>query len=252
MIRDHRYLTRVLLYAILWVIPACDLDTETELCPTGTRCATGWRCAANQDVCIIDGCGDGIVDPASGEVCDDGNIIDNDDCSSDCRQIVSCGNGAVDSGETCDDGNNVSGDGCSADCLSNETCGNGYRDLDEFCDDGNTVSRDGCSANCRDETCGNGIRDFGEVCDDGNQIAGDGCSADCLSIEICGNGYTDLGEQCDEGQLDSATCDADCTVPFCGDNYSNPAFINPQNGEPEQCDDGNDTPDDGCSNCILE
>lgn len=253
MTSDHRYLVHVLLYAIMWASPSCDLDTETELCLAGTRCPTGWRCAANQDVCIDSGCGDGIADLRAGEACDDGNIIDGDDCSADCKSLASCGNGFFDPGEICDDYNNVSGDGCSADCLSNETCGNGYRDLDEFCDDGNTVSGDGCSADCGElETCGNGSRDYGELCDDGNQISGDGCSSDCLSIEICGNGYTDFDEQCDEGQPDSATCDADCTFPLCGDAYHNPEFINPANGEPEQCDDGNDTPGDGCNNCILE
>jgi cysteine-rich repeat protein len=43
-----------------------------------------------------------------------------------------CGDGVVDgsAGEICDDGNNVNGDGCSADCKSNEICGNGIIEIE--------------------------------------------------------------------------------------------------------------------------
>jgi len=48
------------------------------------------------------------------------------------------GNGILDPKEVCDDGNTVSGDGCSSDCRSNETCGNSVVDVikGEVCDDG--------------------------------------------------------------------------------------------------------------------
>src|SRR5262252_7744578 len=68
-----------------------------------------------------------------------------------------CGDAKLDPGEVCDDGNNVDGDGCSADCKSDETCGNGIVDVakGELCDDGNTVGGDACSADCKsDESCG--------------------------------------------------------------------------------------------------
>ena len=67
--------------------------------------------------------------------------------------ITICGNSIVETGEVCDDGNNVSGDGCSSDCLSDETCGNAIVDtaVGEECDDGNTVSGDGCSSSCQTE-----------------------------------------------------------------------------------------------------
>ena len=97
-----------------------------------------------------------------------------------------CGNARIDPGEVCDDGNTVDGDGCSHDCKSNETCGNRIADVEigEVCDDGNTVDGDGCSANCKsNETCGNGIVDraIGEQCDDGlrNGTNGDLCKIDC-------------------------------------------------------------------------
>ena len=146
-------------------------DAESTICPTGITCPPGTTCAAAQAVCILDGCGDGIVDIAAGEQCDDGNKISGDGCSASCK-TEGCGNGIVDValGERCDDGNNNDGDGCSADCKTNERCGNGIVDVE-----------------------------LGEVCDDGNNTSGDGCSADCLSMEECGNGYIDLslGEECE-------------------------------------------------------
>lgn len=47
---------------------SCVFDsTETVVCESGLRCPTGWRCAAFQDVCISDGCGDGLLDRTAGE-----------------------------------------------------------------------------------------------------------------------------------------------------------------------------------------
>jgi cysteine-rich repeat protein len=67
-------------------------------------------------------CGNGVVDP--GEQCDDGNNVDDDGCSSNCRSELSflCGNGVVDPGEECDDGNQVDGDGCTTACRLEEIC----------------------------------------------------------------------------------------------------------------------------------
>ena len=62
---------------------------------------------------------DGVLDPLH-EHCDDGNLDDDDACTSACALNV-CGDGhlfAVDQGgeEACDDGNLLDGDGCSATC----------------------------------------------------------------------------------------------------------------------------------------
>jgi cysteine-rich repeat protein len=160
-----------------------------------------------------------------------------------------CGDGVIGKGEVCDDGNTVDGDGCSADCKSDETCGNGILDVaaGELCDDGNTLGGDGCGEDCKsDESCGNGIVDkaSGETCDDGNLISGDGCSKNCQSNETCGNNIVDVNEQCDSGNQFTATCDPDCTFAMCGDGVKNAAAG-------EQCDDGNNIDTDGCARCKI-
>lgn len=199
---------------------------ESEVCPSGRICGPGLECAAAQDTCIDTPCGDGVIQ--EGEVCDDGNILDGDGCSRDCRSDESCGNGRIDleSGEICDDSNTRSGDGCSEDCKSNELCGNGIIDgaVGEVCDDGGIESGDNCSGNCRsDERCGNGIVDtaVGEVCDDGNQLDGDGCSSNCRSGEGCGNGIRDPDEECDDGNPSNAdNCLNTCVKASCGDGFT--------------------------------
>lgn len=60
-------------------------------------------------------CGDGSHD--AGEACDDGNNTDGDGCSHSCL-LEGCGDGLVQFalGESCDDGNHADGDGCDATC----------------------------------------------------------------------------------------------------------------------------------------
>jgi cysteine-rich repeat protein len=62
-------------------------------------------------------CGNGIEE--FGEQCDDGNLVDNDGCDSNCRP-TGCGNGIVTMGEQCDDGNLIDFDGCNSDCTPSE------------------------------------------------------------------------------------------------------------------------------------
>ncbi len=206
---------------------SCFFSSATNVCESGLRCAPGLVCNIAQDACIeIGGCGDGIISPDRGEICDDGNTRD--------------------------------GDGCSADCKSTEVCGNNILDsaAGELCDDGNTQDGDGCSSKCIPERCGNRILDPGEVCDDGNAVSGDGCSADCTSNEACGNGVVDndgsgglLHEDCDPTNLfpqpakDTPACDSDCTFPQCGDGHFNPMYtvkgMGPDHNE--QCDTGGDS-----------
>jgi cysteine-rich repeat protein len=55
----------------------------------------------------------------------------------------------------------------------------------------------------------------------------------------CGNGIVEGIEACDES-VETATCDADCTLAECGDGQPNAAAA-------ELCDDGNAIEDDGCN-----
>jgi len=178
-------------------------------------------------------CGDGNLDLAGGEECDDGNTTDGDGCSAACliEPPPACGDGTIDyaDGEQCDDGNTADGDGCSAACLIEPppSCGDGnvdYADGEE-CDDGNTAPGDGCSAACLIEpppACGDGNLDIadGEECDDGNTLGGDGCSPTC-QLELvggqCGNGTSEGLEVCDDGNLIngdgcSPTCNSTTTT----------------------------------------
>lgn len=196
---------------------------------------------------------------------------------------VCCGNGILQPalGEQCDDGNKISGDGCSNQCII-EFCGDGtvQSNLGEECDDGNTANEDGCDANCQDEFCGDGIIQAGlnEVCDSQSQscvtaqgyagaqsclpncsgyedcqtslFCGDSicssppedtfnCFSDCPNI--CGNGILEFGESCDDNNTISGDgCSDICIIEFCGDGTV-------QAGLGEQCDDGNTIPNDGCS-----
>jgi cysteine-rich repeat protein len=89
-----------------------------------------------------------------------------------------CGNGVPEAGEECDDGNLVDDDACDSNCTVT-ACGNGIQTTGELCDDGNTDPGDGCRANCTVEACGDGIEDPQERCDDGNVAPNDGCDPDC-------------------------------------------------------------------------
>ena len=72
--------------------------------------------------CTLDPyCGDGVVQPQFGEVCDDGiNLGGNASaCAPGCMALgARCGDGVVQpgNGESCDDGNTDDGDGCSSTC----------------------------------------------------------------------------------------------------------------------------------------
>jgi cysteine-rich repeat protein len=157
--------------------------------------------------CTLPRCGDRVVD--RGEVCDDGNLLLGDGCTSTCvwESIDAiqprCGDGRTQSGEQCDDGNLIGGDGCSAVCqvefvlgsleelnpvlvAGGIVCGDGVLLAPEECDDGNPDPGDGCSPLCRNElpVCGNGKLEAGEQCDDGNPFDIDGCNALCQVVAL--------------------------------------------------------------------
>lgn len=223
-----------------------------EACDDGNL-ASGDGCNA---LCLVESCGNGIVEGAAGETCDDGNLQSGDGCGNDCRLEIGrvCGDGIAFGSEQCDDGNLVSGDGCSAFCFLEIglTCGDGISVApQEECDDGNTEDGDGCSADCALEgvECGDGIRAGVEECDDGNIADGDGCDGDCrLEAPVfCGDGIVQGSqrggtETCDDGNTtDGDGCDASCRSESCGDG-----IVQREGVFFEECDDGNTVDDDAC------
>jgi cysteine-rich repeat protein len=207
-------------------IGVCGLDlvrVETEECD-GT-CTAG-RCKPL-------GCGDGVVTPP--EECDDGNLSDTDDCTSEC-QSAGCGDGILQTGEECDDGNKVNTDGC-AECKMGR-CGDTFVQSGEACDDGNTVDADGCTNKCQMPGCGDNILQTGEECDDGNTLDNDMCTNACKRPK-CGDRIIQMGEACDDGNtVNDDACSNLCSVPGCPDNIKQMS---------EECDDGNMNNTDGCT-----
>ncbi len=129
-------------------------------------------------------CGNGLLE--KGEECDGGLAnggAPDATCRGNCR-LPFCGDGVIDAakGEQCDDGNGKPGDGCGRTCVV-ERCGDGVvtRSIGEACDDGNTSDTEGpCRADCKAYGyCGDGFVQAPETCDDGNMLGNDSCSPDC-------------------------------------------------------------------------
>jgi cysteine-rich repeat protein len=244
MILLNRY-RLALLTAGAIALTACASPAVTTCGNTGIYCPAGTHCAAVQGICLPNEntCGDGVTDPD--ERCDDGNVIDNDQCAANCKSDNSCGNDKIDTavGEQCDP---PDGTKCSKACRM-MGCGNDTTDTEigEICDppNGTTCSSDrdvagGCRSDLR---CGNGITDneVGEVCDPPKAFE---CSPNCRSLLECGDGNLDPGEECDNGSSrnsDDADCRADCVFNRCGDGRANTTGTLNREG----CDSAPRTPD---------
>ena len=223
----------------------CDGDDLPATCEDGGFDAGAASCAND---CTVDysgctslvGCGDGSTE--GDEECDDGNLEDDDGCSSTC-QVEECGDGTVQAGigEECEDG------------VVFETCDGlgalplGVVRCEPDCTWGDAV--------CPDPVCGDGALDAGEACDDGNTDDGDGCDGSCDS-ETCGDDTLDPAEACDGADLGSFTCAdfgfglGDLACVDCAIDYSGCRFATCGDGVIEgleDCDDGNREDGDGCS-----
>jgi cysteine-rich repeat protein len=209
-------------------------------------------------LCQIETCGNGVVEAANSEQCDDGNADDLDGCRTNC-QLPRCGDGIRSVAESCDTSGNTAE--CNFNC-SLPLCGDGLVNNQfipagatspEVCDDGNQVAGDGCSPLCQIETCGNGVIEAaaGEQCDDGNSNDGDACRNNC-QLPRCGDNLVSNAENCDTGG-NTADCNFNCARPQCGDGLVNNHFIPNGATSPEVCDDGNQVDGDGCSAlCQIE
>ncbi|WP_428267562.1 hypothetical protein [Haliangium sp.] len=227
----------------------CNADCSIARCGDGiVNLAAGEQCddagesAKCNSNCTLATCGDRVINASRGEQCDDG--AESRLCDSDCTLAI-CGDGAINrtADEICDDAGESSL--CDDDCTLAE-CGDGVPNAaaDEECDDiGQTKF---CETTCKAPVCGDHIENktVGEECDDGGESRE--CNIDCTTA-ICGDGKVNAmkGEQCDGGAggepVDTSACDEDCSFAACGDGY-----VNGTAGE--ACDDENRSYDgNGCS-----
>jgi fibro-slime domain-containing protein len=227
--------------------------TADEACDLGSAGNTGNYQTCNADCTLTARCGDGEVDAADGELCDNGintstRFVDGSDCAPGCVLPPSCGDGNIDGQflEQCDDGEDNVSPGtygaCGTNCQLGPRCGDGVEQAGqgEQCDDGAENGSGGspCLGNCV-LRCGNGVVDQGEQCDEGfASNTGDyaGCESNCTFAPRCGDAVVDAsaGETCDDGLNDGSygTCAPGCVAgPFCGDGDIDV-------GGGEICDDG--------------
>jgi cysteine-rich repeat protein len=206
-------------------------------------------------------CGDGTIDPDA-EECDDGNLTNDDGCSSVClfEGSDACEYLCVDSEVAC-----VSDTDCAETCVDNEcTISGDYCETDDGSECPYFAGTDCKMAN--DPCCGDGVVETDvEECDDSGSQSGDGCSAICLNEgsryigSTCGDGGAPDhdpafgGEDCDDGNNENGDgCSAICLFEggvSSDDGYSECG--DGTRGAGEDCDDGNSTSGDGCSSVCL-
>jgi fibro-slime domain-containing protein len=227
--------------------------TADEACDLGSAGNTGAYQTCNADCTLTARCGDGNVDAAAGEECDNGvntstRLVVGSDCAPGCVLPPSCGDGNIDGQflEQCDNGASNTTPGtygaCDTSCQLGPRCGDGVQQASnsEQCDDGESNGSGGspCLSDCT-LRCGNGHVDQGEQCDDGlvnDTGAYGGCQSDCTLAPRCGDAVVDTsaGETCDDGLNDGSygTCASNCHPgPFCGDGQV-------QSSAGEACDNG--------------
>ena len=148
-------------------------------------------------------------------ICAGNNNDDYGKCSTKCRKAA-CGDGIIQSalGEQCDDGQKNSQTGsCSTDCLRGK-CGDGIVQPLEECDEGKSNSDSGkCTTLCKKARCGDGLVQAGEECDNSSES--------CIKCKLaaCGDGIVQSGEECDDGVNNGKAghCTSACKVASCGD-----------------------------------
>ncbi len=254
-----------------------DCGGPCDACGDGLACEQPSDCASlvcSMLACAPAACGDGVRN--GDEACDDGNMVQGDDCLNDCT-IPRCGDGQIRVGiELCDDANDVEDDQCTNACRR-ATCGDGIKRNDlvpgiegfEMCDDGNLADDDACLTTCLSASCGDGIRrtdwrpgqsedvdgdgrldltdedvNLNGVLDENEDLDGDGHLD--VAEDLDGDGILDGFEECDDGNDDQGDrCLSNCSFNKCGDGFIR--------NETEDCDDGADNGDDkACtSSCAL-
>jgi cysteine-rich repeat protein len=150
-------------------LPPGDLSCRGK--PDGDSCGDGQQLICRKGFCRTSRCGDGFVDKARNEECDDSNLAAGDGCEP---------------------------SSCQFSCETMQDCSNGYPcDGEELCDANHrcmldTVPATGvpCKRNGQDGTCdntgycltpgcGDGVVGAGEACDPKQAALPPGCRADC-------------------------------------------------------------------------
>ena len=251
----------------------CD-NGETGTNPNGsTKCAYGeTSCEVCTTECkktagITSYCGNGGVDEANGEKCDDRQNNGKYSPYATSAEAAYCDSNCKGRGEGgfCGDGKlqraNCSGFGdCTTAEGANESCDEGANNGNEYCPY-NETSCEVCTSGCEKTAgsnvayCGDGIlqredctgftdcvvvKNANEVCDDGNTADGDYCSANCQeSFGSCGDGTKQDFEICDKAEPNvgnkqgiGAYCSDNCKTKLgeCGDGITMENI--------EDCDDG--------------
>jgi cysteine-rich repeat protein len=257
-----------------------DCGDENVNQTAGEACDEGGESFSCDSDCTLPVCGDGLINASTNEVCDPGG--ETPTCDNNCT-LVSCGDGTQNLAalETCDDGNNVSDDGCSGTCVLEGEFGGQCRVVDgmQWC-----FNDDACGEACESVCSTLGLtiepsdavwfaaQDSAEECqaindafglvgqidfgdhplgclqDEGlNDLTGGGltgglmCSSDPACPAAHRTDMDDAGLNCNLVGARRSVCP--CAGEFCGN-----AIVEGV----EECDDGNQINNDGCtSGCSL-
>lgn len=242
----------------------CGLGGVMQCIPKEHGCLQ-WQniqsCSGNQycgnGACIAKTvCGDGIS--TLGEECDDGNTQNGDGCSVACRkEIAICGNGKIERGEECDDGNATATDGCSERCVIEPVSSLNMT----ACLDRSTLYFDQQSSQCTAAY---------QPCTDPDGGQNQSIKAQTFGFREVNNGPRDARIR--TGGQDSCLNATTLREHFCAETYfmrtidlSCPggcsdgicatAQVVCGNGvreSGEECDDGNSSPNDGCTQCKAD
>lgn len=235
-------------------------------------------CSVSCDTIFTSGCwscGDGTLNP--GESCDgtdfgtascvasgyeNGDVTCTASCTVDYSQCYTCGNGLIEGAEECEgadlngqtcasagfvDGTISCGTDCFFDTSACHMCGNAITDTGETCDGTDTpgmicqtldLGYTGGELVCT-STC-DGLDDSGcYTCGDGDINATEECDGVNLNSQDCGT--LDLGSgtlSCFENCTFNLTQCNDVSSEYCGNEVVDPG---------EECDDGNRSNNDDCS-----
>ncbi|MGE0791726.1 MAG: putative metal-binding motif-containing protein [Sandaracinaceae bacterium] len=187
----------------------------------GTACGTGGAQICLGGACVDSTCGDGFVDEAHGEECDDGNEVAFDGCDPPSCTLT-CGNDT-----DCDDG--LACNGVEQCDVGTYTCGPGTPQADGTACSTTEVADGVCGSGvCLEPGCGNAVTEPGESCDDGaDGDPDDGCTdtctfscivdPDCDDSDVCnGNETCDLTTHVCQPATDLDCDDASpCTTDTC-------------------------------------